>query len=103
MVNWKETGGTITVDRNTVVIPPRTTNQVWAGTGPSIPQISICSHKIRGTRRSIITQEVINAKTLDASINKIPAKHRDPTPDEVRLSVVKQSSTKVTTSTHAVG
>ena len=53
-VNWKETGGTITVDRNTARIPPRTTTQVWTGTGPSVPPISIWRQKIEGPRRSII-------------------------------------------------
>ena len=73
-------GREILVYRNTVRIPPRTTNQVRNGTGPSVPPISIGSQKIEGPRRSIITQKARNAKSLDNSINIIPAKHRDPTP-----------------------
>ena len=80
VVSWKETSGTITVDRNTARIPPRTTNQAWTGTEPSVPQISIGRQKIEGTRRSIITQEVRNSKPLDRSINIITARHRDPNP-----------------------
>ena len=38
VINWKYTSGTTPVDRNTVGIPPRTTNQVRNGTGPSAPQ-----------------------------------------------------------------
>ena len=65
-VNWKDTDGTIPVDRNTVGIPPRTTTQVRTGTGPSVPPISIGSQNIEDTRQSIIPQEVRNAKPLDA-------------------------------------
>ena len=54
--NWKDTGGAIPVDRNTVGIPPRTTTQVHTGTGPSVPPISIWIHNIEGPRWSIITQ-----------------------------------------------
>ena len=80
VVNWKNTGGMITADRNNVGIPPRTTTQVQTGTGPSVPPISIGRQKIEGPRRSIINQEARNAEPLDASINIISAKHRDPTP-----------------------
>ena len=55
-INGKDTGGTITVDRNTVGIPPRTTTQVRTGTRPSFPPTSIGSQKIEGPRRSIILQ-----------------------------------------------
>ena len=85
VVNRKETGGKITVDRDTVVIPPRTSNQVWTGIGPSFPLISIGSHKIEGPRRSIIPQEVRNADTINASINRFPAEHRNPTPGWSKL------------------
>ena len=37
VVNWRDTGGTISVDRNTVGIPFRTTTRVWNGAGPSVP------------------------------------------------------------------
>ena len=46
VVNWKDMGGTILVDRNTVRIPPRTTTQVLTGTGPSVPPVIIGSQKI---------------------------------------------------------
>ena len=72
VVNGKDTGGTISVDRNTFGIPPRTTTQVMTGTGPSVPPISIGIQKIDGTRQSIIPQEVRNAEPLDNSINIIP-------------------------------
>ena len=73
VVNWKDTSGTTPVDRNTVGIPPITTTQVLTGTGPSATPISIGSQKIEVPRRSIILQEVRNAKPLKASINGIPA------------------------------
>ena len=80
MINWKDASGLIPVDRNTVGIHPRTTTQVLTGTGPSVPPIRIGIQKIEGPRRSIIPQGVRNAETLDASINRFMAKHRDPTP-----------------------
>ena len=80
VVNWKDTGRTVPVDRNTVGIPLRTTTQVRTGAGPSVPPISIESQKIEDPRRSIIPQEGRNSKPLEASINIIPADHRDPTP-----------------------
>ena len=80
VVNWKDTGGTITVDRNTLVIPPKTTTQVRNGNGPSVPPIRIWSQNIKGPRCSIIPQEVRNAEPIDTSINRIPDEHRDPTP-----------------------
>ena len=46
VVNWKDTGGKIPVDRNTVRIPPRTTTQVCTSTGTSFPTISIGRQKI---------------------------------------------------------
>ena len=46
VINWKNESGLIPVDKNTVVISPRTTNQVLTGTGPSDPQISIGDHNI---------------------------------------------------------
>ena len=51
VVNWKDQGGTILVDRNTVVIPPRTTNQVQTDTGHSITPISIGIQNIEDPRR----------------------------------------------------
>ena len=59
-------------------MPPRTTTQVWTGTEPSVPPVSIWIQKIEGSRRSIIPQEVRNAKPFDASINRNPAEHRVP-------------------------
>ena len=78
VVNWKDTGGMIPVDRNNVIITPITTTQVPTGTGPSISPISIGSQKIEGPMRSIIPQEVRNAKPLNVFIYVFPAKHRDP-------------------------
>ena len=63
---WKDTGGTIPVDRNTVGIPPRTTTQFWTGNGSSVPPNSIENQKIEGPRQSIIPKEVMKAKPLDA-------------------------------------
>ena len=79
VVNWKDTGGKIPVDINTYGIPPITTTQVQTGDGPSVLPISKGIQKIEGPRRSIITQEVRNTNLLDASINIIPTKYRDPT------------------------
>ena len=56
MVNWKEASGMIPVDRNTIVILPRTNTQVWTGTGPSVPPTSIGVQNIEVPRRSIIPQ-----------------------------------------------
>ena len=80
MLNRKDASGPIPQDRHTVRIPPRTTTIVCTGTGPSVPQISIGSHKIDVSRRTIIPQEVRNAKPLDAYINRVPSKHRDTMP-----------------------
>ena len=41
VVNWRDTVGTITFDRNKVGIFPRTITQVWTGTGTYVPPISI--------------------------------------------------------------
>ena len=81
VINWKDTSGTIPVDRNTIGIPPRTTIQVWTGNGLSVPPISKGSQEIESPRRPIIPQEVRNADPLDNSINQYPAKDRYPTPD----------------------
>ena len=89
LVKWRYTGRTIPVDRNTVVITPRTTTKVWTGTGPSVPPIIILNQKIEGPRQSIIPQEVRNAEPLDASIHIFPAKHRDPTPGWSKVISVK--------------
>ena len=80
VINHRDAIGPIKVDKNTVGIPPRTTTQVLNGTGPSAYPIRIWRQKIEGTRRSIILQESRNAEPLDASINKYPVEHRDPTP-----------------------
>ena len=78
--NWKNTSGTIPVDRKTIGIPPITTTQVLTGTGPSDSPISIGIQKIEGPRRSINPKEARKYNPLDASITQFPAKHRDPTP-----------------------
>ena len=78
VINWKDASGSILVDKNTVVIPPRTTTQVLTVTGPSVTPISIGSQKIQGPRRSIILQEARNAESLDAFNNRFPDEHRDP-------------------------
>ena len=80
VINWKDMGGTIPVDRNTSKVPPITTTQFWTGTGPSVSQISKGRYNIEGTRRFIISQEVSNTEPLDDSINIIPAKQQDSTP-----------------------
>ena len=54
VLNWKDTGRTIPVERNTSGIPPRTTTQVCNGTGHSVPPIRIGSQKIEGPRWYII-------------------------------------------------
>ena len=41
VVSWKDTGGMIPVDRNTVGTPPRTITQVRSGTGPSVSTIIV--------------------------------------------------------------
>ena len=69
VINWKDTGGPIPVDKNTVGIPPRKTTQFLTGTGTSVPPIRIWIQKIEGPRRSIIMQEARNSDPFDASIN----------------------------------
>ena len=59
---------------------PRATTPVRTGTGISVPTIIIGSQNIEDTRRPIINQEVGSAEPLDASINKVPSKYKDPTP-----------------------
>ena len=54
VVKWKDTGGTIPVDRNTVGTPPQNTNRVKTGTGPFVTPINIGIQNIEGPRRSII-------------------------------------------------
>ena len=61
VVNWRDVGGTIPVDINTVGIPPRTTTKVCTCTGTSVSPIIIGSQNIEGPWRSIIPQEVRNA------------------------------------------
>ena len=77
-------------------MPPITTTIVHTGTGPSLPPIIIGSHKIDCPKRSIITQEVSNAKPLDASINQFTVEHRNPKPGWSRItgrkSVINKSS-----------
>ena len=80
VVNWKDTSGTIQVDKNTVRISPRATTQVQNGTGPSVYPISKGIHNIDVSVRYIITQEVRNAEPLDAFINRFFVEHRIPTP-----------------------
>ena len=77
VVNWKDVSGLIPWYRNNVVMSPRTSTPVRTDTEPSVLPISIWSQNIEGPRRSIVPQEVRNAKKLDASINIIPSKHRD--------------------------
>ena len=43
VVDWKDTGRMIPVDRNTVKVPPINTTQVRTGTGLSLSQITIGS------------------------------------------------------------
>ena len=95
VVNWKDTGGTIPVDRNTIRIPPRTTTQVCTSTGLSVPPISIGIQKIEGPRRSVIPQEVSNSEPLDSSINIIPEEHRDPTPSWSKVIGSKTFTNKI--------
>ena len=80
VIKRKEARGMILVDRNNIGIPPRTTTQVWTVTGPSAPLISIGSHNIEGPRQSNITYEFSNAESLETSFDRVPAKHRYPTP-----------------------
>ena len=94
VVNWKDTGGTIPVDINTVVILPITTTQVRTGTGTFVPQISIGSQKIKVQSRSIIPQEVRNYEPLDSPINIIPAEHSDPMPTWSKVIGSKQITNK---------
>ena len=103
VVNWKDTGGMIPFDRNTIRIPPRTTTQVWTGTEPSGLPIIIESQNIEGPRRFIIHQEVRKSEPLDASINIVPTKHRYPMPSWSKVIGSKHSPTKAPTSTCPVG
>ena len=103
VVNWNYTGGKMPVDRNTVLIHPRTTTQVRTGAGPSVPPIRIGSQKIEVPRRSILTQEVSNSEPLDAFIDIIPVKNRNPTPSWIKIIGSKNPPKKAPTSTRAVG
>ena len=89
VVNWRDTNGPIPVDRNTVGILPWTTTQVLTGTENYAYPISIGSQSIEGPMWSIIPQKARNAKPLDASINRFPAEHRDPTPGWSKIIVSK--------------
>ena len=80
VIDRNDASGPIQVDKNTVGIPPRNTNQVLTGTGPYAPPINIGGQKIEGPRRSIIPQEAGKSEPIDASINQFSAEHRDPTP-----------------------
>ena len=71
--NWKDVGGSISQDRNTIGMPPRAITPVRIGTGPSVPQSSIGSQNIEGQRRIIIPQEVSNFEPLDDSIIRVPS------------------------------
>ena len=98
LVNWKDASRTITQDRNTVVMPPRTTTPVRTGNGPSVSPISIKIQKIEGLRRPIIPQEVRNAELRDAYINRITSEHRDPMPSwskAVGIKLANKSSADV--------
>ena len=85
VVNWKDVGGLIPQDRNIIKISPRATTPVRTGTGPSAPPISIGSQKIGDPRGAIIPKEVMSADPLNASIDIIPSKHRDPTPTWIEV------------------
>ena len=98
VVNWKDTGRTIPRDRKIVGIPPRATTPVQICNGHSVPPISIRSQEIEGPMRSIIPQEVRNAEPLNASINIISSKNRDPTPTWSKVrgrKFINESSTDV--------
>ena len=78
--------------------PPRATTQVLIGTVSLVSPISIRIQEIEGPRRSIIPQEVRNAKPLDASIHRIYSKDRDPAPSWSKVigsKFTKESSTDV--------
>ena len=96
LINWKDTSRKIPVDINAIRIPPRTTTNVWTGTGPPVPPFSIEIQKIEGPRRYIIPQDVRNFKPLAASINQFPAEHRDTTPGWIKIigskSVINESA-----------
>ena len=85
LVNWKDASRRISIDRNTVIMSPRTTTQVRTGTGPYVSPIHIGIQKIEGMRRSIIPQEFWNTKPLDASININHAKPRDTTQSWIKV------------------
>ena len=78
VVNWKDTDGMITCERKTVGIPPRETTPVRIGTGILFSPTRMGSQDIDSPRRSIVPQEVRNAKPLETSIDGIYFKHRDP-------------------------
>ena len=61
-------------------MPPIATTPVRTGTGRFATPIFVGIQRIKGPRRPTIPQKVRNADPLAASINKIPATHRDPIP-----------------------
>ena len=85
VVNWTETGGTNPRNKNTVRMPHRATAPVWISTGPLVFPNRMGSQDIGGPRRSITPQEVRNDEPLDASINGISSKHRDPAPTWIKV------------------
>ena len=85
VVDWKDTGGRTPVNKNTTRITPRANTPVQTGAGTYVPPINIGIQNIEGPRRPIIPQEVRNSKLINASINIIPADHRDPTPSWTKV------------------
>ena len=85
VVNWKDTSRTIPRDRNTSGIPPRATTSVRIITGPLVSPTRMGIQDIGSPRWFISPQEVMNAKPLNASINGISSKHREPAPNRSKV------------------
>ena len=80
MVNWKVANRPIPIDINTVVLSPRSTNQVLTGTRTSTTPIRIRIKDVGIPRGSIVSQKVRNANPFKKSITQFSPEDGPPTP-----------------------
>ena len=79
VVNWKVARRPIPIDKKTVRVSSRSTNQVLTGTGIFAPPIRIRIQEIRSPRGSIGPHKVRNVQPFKNSINLFSPKHGHPT------------------------
>ena len=80
VVNWINTDGTILRYGKTFGMPPRLTNPVRIGDGPSFSPTRVGIQDIGSPGGSIGPQEFRDAQPLDTLNNGIYSKHMDPVP-----------------------